>query len=74
MKTSTQTTAEQDDPVARAAAIASRLADLGARYDAAPVFPVESMRALPLPACIVISPLPRAAGSPSRTCPPGTGR
>lgn len=46
MKTSTQTTAEQDDPVARAAAIASRLADLGARYDAAPVFPVESMRCL----------------------------
>lgn len=46
MKSSTQATAEQDDPVARAASVASRLADLGARYDAAPVFPVESMRCL----------------------------
>lgn len=33
-------------PAARAAAIATRLADLGARYDAAPVFPAESMRCL----------------------------
>lgn len=34
------------DPVGRAQAIANRLADLGARYDAAPVFPIESMRCL----------------------------
>ncbi|KQM12993.1 acyl-CoA dehydrogenase family protein [Novosphingobium sp. Leaf2] len=32
--------------VARAAAIADRLTELGARYDAAPVFPQESMRCL----------------------------
>jgi alkylation response protein AidB-like acyl-CoA dehydrogenase len=35
-----------DTPVARATAIAPRIAALGARYDAAPVFPVESMRCL----------------------------
>lgn len=34
------------DPVARASAIAARLADLGARYDAVPVFPAESTRCL----------------------------
>lgn len=33
-------------PVERASAIARRLADLGARYDSAPVFPVESIRCL----------------------------
>ncbi|WP_404476708.1 acyl-CoA dehydrogenase family protein [Novosphingobium sp. BL-52-GroH] len=38
--------ADIDGPVARAAAIAARLAAFGARYDAAPVFPVESMRCL----------------------------
>jgi hypothetical protein len=33
-------------PAVRAAAIAGRLAELGARYDAAPVFPIESTRCL----------------------------
>ncbi|MEE4455096.1 acyl-CoA dehydrogenase family protein [Novosphingobium resinovorum] len=37
---------DQDGPVAVADAIAARLADLGARYDAAPVFPIDSMRCL----------------------------
>lgn len=35
-----------DDPVARAEAIMPQLAMLGARYDAAPIFPVESMKLL----------------------------
>ncbi|WP_260929215.1 acyl-CoA dehydrogenase family protein [Novosphingobium sp. 9] len=35
-----------DTPVARAGAIAGQLEVLGARYDAAPVFPSESMRTL----------------------------
>lgn len=34
------------EPIACAQAIADRLAELGARYDAAPVFPLESMRCL----------------------------
>lgn len=37
---------DPQSPVARAAGIAGRLAELGARYDAAPVFPLESMRCL----------------------------
>ncbi|EIZ79855.1 acyl-CoA dehydrogenase [Novosphingobium sp. Rr 2-17] len=37
---------DTDAPVSRAAAVASRLVELGARYDAAPVFPIESMRCL----------------------------
>lgn len=41
------------DPVGCARAIADRLADLGARYDAAPVFPLESMR------CLAAAGLPR---------------
>jgi alkylation response protein AidB-like acyl-CoA dehydrogenase len=38
--------AAPDSPAARAAAIAPRLAELGARYDAAPVFPADSMQCL----------------------------
>lgn len=34
------------DPVARAGAISQRLATLGTRYDAAPVYPAESMKLL----------------------------
>jgi len=42
----TRAAAQPGDPVGLARSIAERLADLGARYDAAPVFPVESMRCL----------------------------
>ncbi|GLI99810.1 acyl-CoA dehydrogenase family protein [Sphingobium sp. BS19] len=35
-----------DDPVVRAKAILPQLAELGARYDAAPIFPVDSMKVL----------------------------
>ncbi|EJL29600.1 acyl-CoA dehydrogenase family protein [Novosphingobium sp. AP12] len=41
-----QVAAEPGDPVGLAASVAARLAELGARYDAAPVFPSESMRCL----------------------------
>ncbi|RVT42286.1 acyl-CoA dehydrogenase family protein [Sphingobium algorifonticola] len=41
-----KTTTPMDDPVVRAKAITEQLATLGARYDAAPVFPVESMKLL----------------------------
>ena len=41
-----QAAAEPGDPVGLAASVAARLAELGARYDAAPVFPSESMRCL----------------------------
>ena len=37
---------DAEGPVERASAIAPLLVDLGARYDAAPVFPVESIRCL----------------------------
>lgn len=43
---STWAQTDRDSPAARAASIAPRLAEFGARYDAAPVFPVESMRCL----------------------------
>lgn len=38
--------AAPDNPVKRAAMIAPRLAELGGRYDAAPVFPAESLRCI----------------------------
>ncbi|WP_313442655.1 acyl-CoA dehydrogenase family protein [Novosphingobium sp.] len=43
---STLASSDRQAPPMRAAAIAPRLADLGARYDAAPVFPADSMRCL----------------------------
>lgn len=43
---STLASSDRQAPPVRAAAIAPRLADLGARYDAAPVFPADSMRCL----------------------------
>jgi hypothetical protein len=66
--------AEQNHSVARAAAIASRLADLGACYDAAPVFLVKSMRCLAAAVCIVIFAPPASGGIASPTCPPGIAR
>lgn len=38
--------ADDAHPTARAAAVAPRLMELGARYDAAPVFPIDSMQCL----------------------------
>jgi alkylation response protein AidB-like acyl-CoA dehydrogenase len=46
MMSSPHLEAAPDSPVARVAAIAPRLAELGARYDAAPVFPADSMQCL----------------------------
>lgn len=46
MITSAMPKTDRDSPAARAASIAPHLADFGERYDAAPVFPIESMRCL----------------------------
>jgi alkylation response protein AidB-like acyl-CoA dehydrogenase len=46
MNPSPNTAPDLQTPAIRAATIAPKLAELGARYDAAPVFPVESMRCL----------------------------